>query len=274
MSNHNEADKKAYMLDPDQLIMGYAQYMDDDKTDVIFDFLARYVRKMHSDTYIKKTLCDNKGMTFLDIIGPSDIAYVITLIKNSKDVWMAEKTAWHDDDNRKVEEEEEGGEDDPVHGLDDDEDDNEKDRRLRPLFTSGEKKKREYGQTTWSDEGIDYYENGLKKWKVVFGQSEIMGYNFVTKWDEWVERKGKGMVLGTWKKKDVLSVVGTKEGTNSVDGILGTEKNYGKKNREIDFGVEQGFYGPYYPGSRVGRQWTTKYKNKNDGSGEADKNTE
>lgn len=255
-------------MDPDQLIMGYAQYMDDDMTDVVFDFLARYVRKLHADTYIKKTLCDNKGMTFLDIISPSDIAYVITLIKNSKHVWMAEKDTWkQDEDNRNAEEE--GG--DPVNGIDDDDDD-EKDVRLRPLFTSGEKKKREYGQTTWSDEGIDYYEKGLKNWKVVFGQSEIMGYNFVTKWDEWVERKGKGMVLGTWKKKDVLSVVGTKEGTNSEVGI--TERNHGKRIRETDFGFESGNYGPYYPGSRVDKaQWTTKYKSKPKHSGEADINT-
>ncbi len=84
-----------------------------------------------------------------------------------------------------------------------------------------------------------------------------MGYNFVTKWDEWVERKGKGMVLGTWKKKGVLSVIGTKEGTNSEVGI--TEKNHGKRIREMNFSVEQGFLGPYYSGSRVDKaQWTTK----------------
>ena len=45
--------------------------------------------------------------------------------------------------------------------------------------------------------------------------STLMGYDSVTKWDAWVERKGKGMalVLGTWKKKDVCSLVGTMEGT-------------------------------------------------------------
>jgi len=29
----------------------------------------------------------NKGTSFLDIIGPNDIAYVIAVFKNSKDMW-------------------------------------------------------------------------------------------------------------------------------------------------------------------------------------------
>jgi hypothetical protein len=44
----------------------------------IFNLIARYVRKVHSYEHIRKVLmCYNTGRSFLDIIGPSDIAYII-----------------------------------------------------------------------------------------------------------------------------------------------------------------------------------------------------
>ena len=36
---------------------------------------------------IKKFVDREKGRTFLDMITPSDVAYSISLIKNSQDVW-------------------------------------------------------------------------------------------------------------------------------------------------------------------------------------------
>jgi hypothetical protein len=53
----------------------------------VYDFLTCYVHKLHSNRYIKKTLAANPGVSFLEIIGPSDVAYVISLLKNSVDVW-------------------------------------------------------------------------------------------------------------------------------------------------------------------------------------------
>jgi hypothetical protein len=38
--------------------------------------LVRYVRHIHSDRYYKQVLIKNPDATFLDIITPSDIAYV------------------------------------------------------------------------------------------------------------------------------------------------------------------------------------------------------
>ncbi len=47
-----------------------------------------------------------------------------------------------------------------------------------------------------------------------------------------------------------------------------------EKNQEINFSVEQGFHGPFYPGSRVDKaQWMTKYKSKPKDNDEADMNT-
>ena len=55
--------------------------------DGLFDFFARYVRKVHSDEFIRKTLKLGKGTSFIDVIGPNDIAYVIAVFKNSQEMW-------------------------------------------------------------------------------------------------------------------------------------------------------------------------------------------
>ncbi len=49
--------------------------------------LAKYVRKAHSDTAIKKELKNNESLSFVDIITPSDVAFVISVIKNNREVW-------------------------------------------------------------------------------------------------------------------------------------------------------------------------------------------
>ena len=50
----------------------------------IFNLIARYVWKVHSDEHTHKCLRYSAGRSFLDVIGPGDIAYIISIIKNSK----------------------------------------------------------------------------------------------------------------------------------------------------------------------------------------------
>ena len=69
-------------MDPDNLAT--APDLEDDG---LYDFFARYVRRVHSDDFIRKALLKTPKTSFVDIIGPSDIAYVISIIKNSGDVW-------------------------------------------------------------------------------------------------------------------------------------------------------------------------------------------
>ena len=81
------------------------------------EFLARYVRKLHSDRYLKNILRQNIGTSFLDIIGPNNVAYVISLLKNSKEVWLQ------------------------APQTEDDEVQEGKKKRKKPVFTAGEGKK-------------------------------------------------------------------------------------------------------------------------------------
>jgi hypothetical protein len=53
----------------------------------IFTLIARYVWKVHSDEHIHKCLRYSAGRSFLDVIGPGDIAFIVLIIKNSKVMW-------------------------------------------------------------------------------------------------------------------------------------------------------------------------------------------
>jgi hypothetical protein len=69
-------------LDPDNLAT--APDLEDDG---LYDFFARYVRWVHSNDFIRKALLETPKTSFVNIIGPSNIAYVISIIKNSGEVW-------------------------------------------------------------------------------------------------------------------------------------------------------------------------------------------
>ncbi len=74
-------------INPDKLAKVDIVCADGDFKDSLFDFFARYVRKVHLDDFIRKSLKLGRGMSFLDFIGPNNIAYVIAVFKNRKDMW-------------------------------------------------------------------------------------------------------------------------------------------------------------------------------------------
>jgi hypothetical protein len=98
----------------------------------IFNLFARYVRRVHSDEHILKCLHYSAGRSFLDVIGPSDIAYIVLIIKNSKDMW--------DQDLR-------------MHELGAQAMCSQE-KKLKPLFTSGSGQKRTQGKSLWNLDGI------------------------------------------------------------------------------------------------------------------------
>jgi hypothetical protein len=85
-------------------------------------------------------LRNNEGLSFIDIISPSDIAFVICVIKNGRDVW-----------DQKIRMKELGA---AVHG--------EREVKVRPLFTEGTGKKIEQGKSWWSDEGMKCFQRVKK----------------------------------------------------------------------------------------------------------------
>ncbi len=53
----------------------------------MYEFFARYMRMVYSDSDIKKDLKNNEGLSFVDRITPSDIAFVISVLKNGCNMW-------------------------------------------------------------------------------------------------------------------------------------------------------------------------------------------
>jgi hypothetical protein len=86
---------------------------------------------------------------FLEMITPSDIAYVLALIKNSQGVW--------DQDMRVAVN---------PHVLGGKE-------KLRPLFTSSKGKKRIFGKCVWTREGLEYFYTAEMNWKKVYRTKSI-----------------------------------------------------------------------------------------------------
>jgi hypothetical protein len=82
-TEENNRDK----IDPDKLRNGLDHYASSSDKAKLYNFLARYVRKVYPDTDIKKDLKSNEGFLFIDKITPSDIAFVISILKNGCNVW-------------------------------------------------------------------------------------------------------------------------------------------------------------------------------------------
>ncbi len=106
----------------------------------IFDLFAQYVQKMHSDEFIHKCLRYTPGRSYLDIIGPGDIAYIVSIIKNSNDLW-----------DQDIKMQELGTQ---AFGR--------QEKKLRPLFASGSGQKRNQGKRLWNIESMKYSHSAEK----------------------------------------------------------------------------------------------------------------
>jgi hypothetical protein len=83
----NSDDENRKKIDPDKLRNGLDDYILSSDKAIVYEFFARYARKVYSDSDIKTDLKNNEGSSFVDRITPSDIAFVISVIKNGRDVW-------------------------------------------------------------------------------------------------------------------------------------------------------------------------------------------
>ncbi len=104
------------------------------------------------------------GVSFIDMITPSDIAYVICLVKNGKDMW------------------------DPKIQLMESGDDAEK--KLRPLYTGGQGKRKELGKSLFSNKGVKFFKRAEKKWKKMYKNENMMRI-FYRGFKDWLNDVGK-----------------------------------------------------------------------------------
>lgn len=208
LSLHAE-DANRLTVDPDKLSEGISEYIQHDTMNVVYEFVAKYVSKLYSDSYITNRLQRHPGKTFFQLITPSDISYILSLVKNGKDMW--------DQDDRVSAN---------PHGN--------REKKLRPLFTSGRGKKREYGTSLWTDEGMEFYYTGEKNWKHVYN-TKALYTKLIHGWEKWIREEGADdmvgeggnvikcyyKVLGTWTEKDAETARDGKRGRG--DSTLGQE---------------------------------------------------
>ena len=202
--------------------------------DSMCDFIARYVRKVHSDAYIRSTMRKMPGESFLEFIGPSNIAYLLAVFKNGQETWDQEIRMRAGA----------GG---------------QTEKKLRPLFSTGDGKKREIGKSLWNNhfspshhrphyyyyyslgkslwnnDGRRYFNNMEGKWMNIYKSKAAMT-RLYKRWDNWIETKGKEIqvgdgsktfqsVMGTWYDKNDDETGG---GTNDdIDEIGEYEDNDG-----------------------------------------------
>jgi hypothetical protein len=138
----------------------------------IFNLIARYVWKVHSDEHIRKVICYSAGKSFLDIIGPSDIAYIVLIIKNSNDMW---------DQDLQMQELGTEAMENP-------------EKKWKPLFTSGSGQKRTQGKSLWNLEGMKYFNRAEKTWKQVYDNKKDMRV-FYNGWERWITTMGADIYL-------------------------------------------------------------------------------
>jgi hypothetical protein len=128
-------DPRREMLDPDLLGEMVKIEQGSNLLNQIFNLIARYVQKVHADEHICRAIRYSAGRSFLDVIGPSDILYIVSMIKNSKGMW-----------DQDIQVQELGAE-----GIENPE------KKLKPLFTSGSGQKRTQGKYLWNLEGMKYF---------------------------------------------------------------------------------------------------------------------
>ena len=175
-------DTKREQIDPD--VLGTINVVEAGQgfIDGVLDFIARYVRKVHSDAFIRSTMKNNPRDSFLNLIGPTDIAYVLAVFKNGQHMW---------DQDIRIQA---GG---------------NPEKKEKPLFSTGDGKKRQVGKSLWNKEGRKYFNDMEDKWTKIYNNKRAIMILY-RRWEEWIESRGKeikvgdGMktfhyVMGTWR---------------------------------------------------------------------------
>ncbi len=123
---------------PDELGKGFQDYEKLKLEHVVYNFMCTYVWRMKPNTRWKKLLTMNPGCTFICVFTPSNIAYVLAIIKNGQEMWDQAKSP-----------------------------STSPKKKLRLLFSAGEGRKRESGISAWNKEGLEFYYMVEKNWREV-----------------------------------------------------------------------------------------------------------
>ena len=165
------------VVEPDPLSEGFTRYAQSDMEHLVFEFLLNYVRRFKSDKDWRKLLKKNPEKPFLLFVTPSDIAFILALIKNGLGMW--EQGRRLQDNPTRVE------------------------NKALPLFTKGEGQNRESGRTIWNNEGLNFYYTAERNWKKVYNDKDELS-DLCNKWERWEpeDKSRKNPVRTYWRRSE------------------------------------------------------------------------
>ena len=182
---------------PDELGKGFQDYVKLKLEHVVYDFMCTYVRRIKPDTKWKKILKMNAGNPFICHFTPSDIAYVLAVIKNGQEMWDQAKNP-----------------------------STSPEKKLKPLYSSGEGRKRESGISMWNKEGLAFYYTVEKNWKEIYNDKEQFSV-LMNGWEVW-EPKDKS------KKDAVRTYWSLEEEEISSEKNVPQDKDWWEKEEGYD----------------------------------------
>ncbi len=156
---------------PDELGGGFKKYMELKIEKKVFEFMCTYVRRIKPNVKWKKLMTNNTGSPFFCMVTPSNIVYVLAIIKNGKELWYQAKKRQVGDPSTSPE------------------------KKARPQFSGGEGRKRESSISVWNKEGLEFYYTVEKNWREVYNSKEQF-LALINRWENW-EPKDKS-------KKDAI----------------------------------------------------------------------
>ena len=165
------------VVEPDPLSEGFTRYAQSNMVHLVFEFLLNYVRRFKSDKDWRKLLKKNPEKPFLLFVTPSDIALILSLIKNGWGMW--EQGRILQENPTRVE------------------------KKALSLFTKGEGQKRESGRMIWNNEGLNFYYTAERNWKKVYSDKDELSDLF-NKWERWEpeDKSRKNPVRTYWRRNE------------------------------------------------------------------------
>ncbi len=109
---------------------------------------------------------------------PSYITYILSLIKNVKDMW--DQTKRHQENPEARHE-----------------------KRAKPLFSTGEGKRRESGKTVWNNDGLEFFYTAERNWMEVYNSKEQFSA-LVNGWEMWEpnDKTRKDPIRTKWRREE------------------------------------------------------------------------
>ncbi len=128
---------------PDELGEGIKTYIKLNTLRHVNKFMCTYVQWITPNaTWNRRMMTNKPNRPFFCYVTPSDIAYILSLIKNGKDMWDQTKRRQENPEARR-------------------------EKRAKPLFSTGEGKWRESGKTVWNNDGLEFFYTAERNWMEV-----------------------------------------------------------------------------------------------------------